>query len=537
MTDFSDVKAGLQAEDVFTDPAHNWKTQTERRWKGGCPWHDSSSGTCFSVNPGTLEWHCFQCKRGGGPLEYVAELENIGTGSTLDGKDFIRAWDALSEHARCDGPPDPTYGGERNRNQRRPLQRRTKQPAKTRAKADAFDPAPAPDTSPSGADGYTERELRRALVRYREALKSSEPARTYVRARGLSVDTLYEYGCGYAAPGEWLEDDTPRIVTPHTTPDGRLVNLYGREVASDAPQWRKHRHLPGRKALFNGPAISDGSGPLVICESSLDALSIIEAGHPRAVAVHGKTGLPWDALRGNVETIVFALDGDATADAEGAAREAVLRGYEAFVFESYGDANDPNEALQAGTLDVAPIRELGGDFENNPMQQGGNAETNPMHEAGGGPETAADGDASGASPDDLPAYWNGRAIGHLGRWIWTRRRVPIGRVDDTLHADRELHAWIADELQRGPEKARDPERLETVLWKLYVAFSEHGPGAPPTAGTPVQAPFDRHGSEGAVRESYFDPRRRTYRVAVQPRDGMPMDTRYFDRSELETSQT
>jgi len=426
-------------------------------------------------------------------------------------------------------------------------------------------------------------------MHYREALTSSETdaaakARAYVQRRGLSVETLRRYGCGYAPPGEWLQDTGPngekhrapagRIVTPHTVPTGNpesgdserpveLVNLYGREASGDAPRWRKHRHLSGPKGLFNARAIIDGDGPLVVCESSLDALSFIEAGHARTVAVHGKSGLPWTALRGRVETIVIALDEDATEEAKELADGATLRGgYETHTLhdeDAYSGHGDPNAALQAGALDLTYIRELVGNSENDPMRSGDDFENDPMNAPAEGPESSVDAPVGEATPtsthpesadgaargtvagegcaDDLIPYWHGAAVGYLGRWIWTRPRAPIGRVDDTLHADRELHTWIAGELQRGPEAARNAKRLESVLWKLYVAFSEHGPGGPPPPGTPVRAPFRHHESEGVVRESYFDPRRRTYRVAVQPRGGMPMDTRYFDRSELETSQT
>jgi len=53
-TDFSDVRRRLQPGDVFHRANHDWKTQSDHRWKGSCPWHDSSSGTCFTVNPETL---------------------------------------------------------------------------------------------------------------------------------------------------------------------------------------------------------------------------------------------------------------------------------------------------------------------------------------------------------------------------------------------------------------------------------------------------------------------------------------------------
>jgi hypothetical protein len=572
-TGFQDVRRGLRAEDVFTDPAHKWKTKAKSGWKGGCPWHDSKSGTCFSVNPETLAWKCFNCKRGGGPLEYAAELENIGSGCDLSGEDFFRAWEALAERTGCEPPPEKSNQGGSTRNERDPLKQLATR-TKKRAAQPAGGPARPDPPPPAEEDGprYSEEQLRKKLIQYRRALKDSERARRYLEGRGLSVDTLHRYGCGYAKAGTWLQDGAKkngrhihrsglgRIVTPHTTPSGRVVNLYGR-AAGDEERWLKHRHLKGNpKGLFNGRAIPDGTGPLVICEASLDALSFIEAGHARTIAVHGKSGVPWKALQGNVETVVVALDLDAETEARELANQAALRGYEAHILtqgEAYGEAEDPNEALQAGTLDLSYIRGLYGEDASTkeaptedtpttePTETG--ARKKSREPAGGSEWSAAERqdayrrngiDAAPGEPADLIPYWNGHIIGYLGRWIWTRPEAPMGRVDDTLHADRALHKWIVRELDAGPERARDPERLETVLWKLYAAFGPEGPGGPPKEGAAVQAPFPApYSRSGTVVESNWDARGRTWRVAVRPDDGAAYETQTFNRADVAPALT
>lgn len=554
MADFDDVRRRLSAKDVFTGPGHDWKTQ-RGQWKGSCPWHDSDSGTCFTVDPETLDWHCFSCGRGGGPLEYAAELD--GTGADAP---FLQKWRALSELTGCEGPgARETGSGTTSGSPRRSRgAHRSGKPAKTRKPAGAsVRAAPAPNEIPKRlgtesastqrpkAGPYTERELRSALVEYRRALPASDRAREYIEGRGLSVDTLYQLGCGYAAPGEWLEDDVQnengtyvhrakrgRIVTPHTTPSGQLVNLYGRAVGA-GPDWLKHRHLQGPKGLFNAPAIREGGGPLVVCESSLDALSMIEAGAPRAVAVHGKSGLPWKEVRGAVETVVIALDEDAGAETAKLARAATLRGVEAHILPSsaYGGHSDPNAALQAGALDLSYLAELA-----NAGASGAVAGETPAEGAGpeGGHETAADdhtGGRGGASaesppltsratwpvsertaaydgrhtpapPEDLVGYWNGDVIGHLGRWIWTRPEAPSGPAGGGVYADAELHRWIVQELDAGPSGAENAGRLRYVLWRLYAAFGpEDVPEAllpdPPESGAETGA----HAGENTAGQS------------------------------------
>ncbi len=87
-------------------------------------------------------------------------------------------------------------------------------------------------------------------------------------------------GVGYAAPGTWPHATRDwrggRVVVPHTTPDGRLVNLYGRAVgtAEHVPKAKRHDHLPSEKGYFNATALQAGVGPLWVCEGAFDALAL-----------------------------------------------------------------------------------------------------------------------------------------------------------------------------------------------------------------------------------------------------------------------
>ena len=526
-TEFSDVRRRLQPGDVFHRASHDWKTQNKNRWKGGCPWHESSSGACFSVNPETLGWYCFHCERGGGPLEYVAELESIGGGArgSLKGKEFFPAWEALSRHAGCEGPPDldEDDGSRAKESDRRPLRNpKPREETRTARKARSV-PTEATATAgnvsrdipPRGQSSKPtldtpESELRSALVGYRDALKESGRAQAYVEGRGLSVGTLYRRGCGFAPAGRWIgQDNAPRLVTPHTTPDGQLVNLSGRYLG-DCPDGKRHRHIGGNTtALFNAGAIGDGDGPLVLCEGPLDALSFIEAGWERAVALHNTDGVPWKALRGAAETLVFAFDRDDTGreDATERAREALIRGFDAHTLhdeDSYAGHGDPNDALQAGELTLDYLEGIGTEAVASGEDPGGDgcSENNPMQPAAEGRETAANGSgpATGHCPTpqesstadgggkptaaDLVPYWNGSDVGHLGRWLWERGGVPDGDVGAGLYADRELHVWIKEKLEAGPRgtSERAKIRLRWVLWRLYAA---HGPEEVPEGQIPI----------------------------------------------------
>jgi hypothetical protein len=103
--DFLDreVLPGLSAEQVFTHPAHDWAEKNAGKWKGGCPWHESKSGTAFYLNPKTLLWRCSGCDGGGGPLQYLYSRK-VGRIASPKGQAFI---EAVRELAALAGVPFP----------------------------------------------------------------------------------------------------------------------------------------------------------------------------------------------------------------------------------------------------------------------------------------------------------------------------------------------------------------------------------------------------------------------------------------------
>jgi len=171
-------------------------------------------------------------------------------------------------------------------------------------------------------------------------------------------------GAGYAAPGTWPHAARDwrggRVVFPHTTPDGHLVNLYGRAVgtAAQVPKATRHDHLPGAKGYFNATALQEDAGPLWVCEGTFDALALLTAGVPRVVAIFGVQGWRWDWVR-EVRELVFALDADTAGQQQRRqlARQAALRGKRIAVLppESYGGQKDVNEAWAAGVLAVGTM--------------------------------------------------------------------------------------------------------------------------------------------------------------------------------------
>jgi DNA primase len=203
-------------------------------------------------------------------------------------------------------------------------------------------------------------DLAQQLAAFQAALPRSRGA-AYLRQRGIPQALAQQLGVGYAAPGTWPHPARDwrggRVVFPHTTPDGRLVNLYGRAVdtAEQVPKAKRHDHLPGEKGYFNAAALRAGIGPLWVCEGAFDALALRAAGVPRVVAIFGVQGWRWAWAR-EVREVVFALDADAAGQQQWRqlARQAALRGKRVAVLppEAYGGCKDVNEAWMAGALTI-----------------------------------------------------------------------------------------------------------------------------------------------------------------------------------------
>ena len=120
------------------------------------------------------------------------------------------------------------------------------------------------------------------------------------------------------------------MVFPHTTPDGSLVNLYGRavETVEKVPKAKRHDHLPGEKGYFNAAALQAGAGPLWVCEGAFDALALLAAGVSACRSDLWRARLALGLGARDRRALVFALDADTAGQQQwrALARQAALRG-------------------------------------------------------------------------------------------------------------------------------------------------------------------------------------------------------------------
>ncbi len=310
-----------------------------------CPFHGSDRQRSLRVQVHSGRFVCFAC----GAWGYLAEAR---------------------ERWREDQQPQAAFQRPAVRRQRAQRQRPATAAVASKPAARppaAREPAPArPDLAPQ-------------LTAFQAALPGSHGA-AYLQQRGIPLALAQQLGVGYAAPGRWPHAARDwhggRVVFPHTTPDGRLVNLYGRAVGTgeQVPKAKRHDHLPGVKGYFNAAALQAGPGPLWVCEGAFDALALLAAGVPRVVAIFGVQGWRWDWAR-EVRELVFALDADTAGQQQWRqlARQAALRGKRVAVLPAaaYGGCKDVSDAWATGVLAVGtgPAAAPGGEVLAVPPHQ------------------------------------------------------------------------------------------------------------------------------------------------------------------------
>ena len=312
-----------------------------RRLRAFCPVHGSDHQRSLSVDTETGRFVCFAC----GTWGYLAEKRRVSPRSSS----------------------------------------RFFTPATPRVRTPAVRPQP-----PARDD------LRVTLRAFQQALPGSW-GEEYLGRRGIPLDLALRFCVGYAATGTWPNGKRDwrwgRVVFPHTTPDGQVVNLYGRAVGADAkvPKEVRHDHLPGTKGWFNASALRDAEGPLYVCEGAFDALALIAAGFPRTIAIFGLDGWRWDWLPPSVTDIAFCLDQDppatdgtparSTLVMQELARAAVLRGKRAWLVPSsaFGSDKDAAAAWESGQLRTELLHITQSHTKRTPPESDSHFSLMPLH--------------------------------------------------------------------------------------------------------------------------------------------------------------
>ena len=276
---------------------------------GCCPIHQGSNPTQFRVSLGKNLWNCFsECKQGGNALDFIARMEKASPyQAALKAIEWFRLDpDRVFAHAGSEPSPKPAV------------------PAAPSQAASEKAPASDPNADSAAANPPLQFRL--------EKLQRDHP---YLTERGLTLETIVDFGLGFCAKGMM----TGRIAIPIHNAQGQVVAYVGRHVGEPSEGTPKYKLPPGfRKSLelFNlDRALREPAGiPLWIVEGFFDALHLHQLGLRKVVALMGSSlSSTQEALLRqhfpSMDPFVVALDED---DAGRTARDEIAARLARFAF-------------------------------------------------------------------------------------------------------------------------------------------------------------------------------------------------------------
>ena len=298
---------------------------------GLCPFHNEKSPS-FTVSPAKQFYHCFGCGAHGTAIGFLIEYSGLG---------FI---DAVKDLAQNVGMIVP------DSDDKLPPAQRAEQQAKSIALSEA---------------------MSRAFDFYRQQLRVSQHAVSYLKGRGLTGEIAGRFGLGYA-PDAWdslrtvfanyddgaltesglvidrTDEDgenhkrydrfRDRIMFPIRNTKGQVIGFGGRVLDKGEPKYLNSPETPlfqkGSElyGLFEARQAIREAGYALVTEGYMDVVALAQLGFPQVVATLGTACTPIHVqkLLRQTDQVIFSFDGDA------AGRRAARRAMEA----SLPHAND-----------------------------------------------------------------------------------------------------------------------------------------------------------------------------------------------------
>jgi DNA primase len=258
--DFKAVRAALTMEQVLE---HYGLTDQFKRsgdsLSGPCPIHKGSNPTQFRVSVSKNVWNCFsECKHGGNVLDFISRMENVTIHAAA--LKAIQWFNLDPESVTAESGENPD------------------EPA----------PAPKPRKATPKPESKPENSAPNKPLQFRlDKLVRENP---YLAERGLTPETIIDFGIGYCGKGMMAE----RIAIPISNPQGEVVAYAGRCMGEPEGDTSKYKLPPGFKKsleLYNiDRAIKEPKDrPLVIVEGFFDCMMLHQNGCRRVVALMGST--------------------------------------------------------------------------------------------------------------------------------------------------------------------------------------------------------------------------------------------------------
>ena len=245
---------------------------------GLCPFHNEKTPS-FSVSPDKQIYHCFGCKKGGGVINFIMEIENLT---------FPEAVRFLAKRANLPVPEDdgPQDGADRLRRRVLELNRDA-----ARWYYDLL-------CSPEGAavQAYLDKRRIRRGIAVRFGMGAS-PDRwdgllTAMTRRGYTKEELLAAGLVVNGKNGRLYDKfRNRLMLPVIDTRGDVVGFGSRVIDNSEPKYMNTTETitySKRRILYGLNLAKKTKRPnIILCEGNLDVVTLHQAGFDNAVASMG----------------------------------------------------------------------------------------------------------------------------------------------------------------------------------------------------------------------------------------------------------
>ena len=253
---------------------------------GLCPFHNEKTPS-FSVSPSKQIYHCFGCKKGGGVINFIMEIENL---SYMDAVRF------LAKRVNLEVPDDRQDDDAARRRQRILALNRD-------AARWYYDVLQSPEGA--AVQAYLDRRQIRRGVAVRFGMGASTPnwddLTRAMTAKGYTKTELITAGLAVASKkGSVYDKFRNRLMLPVIDQRGDVVGFGSRVLDKSEP---KYMNTPEtavyskRRVLYGLNLARKTKRPnIILCEGNLDVVTLHQAGFDNAVASMG-TALTQEQIR------------------------------------------------------------------------------------------------------------------------------------------------------------------------------------------------------------------------------------------------
>ena len=337
-----EVYSRLTVDQVYAHVRHQFKQSGEKH-RGGCPFHDSKSGSSFCVNENSFLFYCAGCQSGGSAADYLHSIK-VGRWEQARGRDFIEAAKQLAELAGIPFPsversPEEIEKIRQWESRREVLQAVTEYGVEVLWSSRGIDAR----NYLTKERGFTEEQIKDLHLGLYLSRKEVEKV---LVAKGYSLDDVKNAGVLWSK----LEG---YILFPWMDSQGRPLTIYGRYQSKIPPEGKpKTIALKGedtkQSPLYFDRALQAGHKEIVLVEGVIDAALLQAKGDTRVcayVAASCSEAQIKTLVKRGIKSVTLCGDPDKPGDNGTVSNinRIMATGIDVFVAPKLPDGLDPDE--------------------------------------------------------------------------------------------------------------------------------------------------------------------------------------------------